>query len=163
MNADSHSSILAKLRNAVSEDEIIFSICQETGLDWPHAQALVEQEKLAHRAEIEASQVPIKSALALVFFIIGIILTIAPFIYLWLMLDMTQTLILVSTGQVRTSANTLVDLFIKRCLLLGWFQLPSIIFTTLVGVAMIYANLRFIQKLWSSRFHRTKAPPRSIP
>jgi len=145
MNSELHSTIFAKLQKAVPEDDIIFSVCKETDLDWNRAQALVEEVKKEHYGEIETSQVPLKSVLALVYFTLGIILIIAPFIYLWLMLDLTQTLILVATGQVRASDSEILNLIWRRCLLLGWFQIPSILFTAMTGVAIVLANLRYMR------------------
>jgi hypothetical protein len=111
MKKDINSYILTRLGRAASEDDVIYSICQKAGLDWEHAQALVEQVKNEHLDEIDTGQMPLKGALSSVF-------------------------------------------YASRCALLGWFQLPSIFFTMLVGVGIIGANIRYMSGIWENLFSR---------
>jgi hypothetical protein len=148
------SYILTRLFRAASEDDIIYSVCQKTGLNWKNAQALVQQVKNEHLAEIEDSQIPLKSLLAFVYYVIGVILMVGPIIYLWIMLDVTRTfLVFVSDGSTR-NAETALKLFMSRCALLSWFELPSIGFTVLVGLGIIQANLRYMRGIWETLFRK---------
>ena len=142
MEKNIRAGILAKLSRAAVEDELIYSVCQQTGLDWENARALVAQVKSEHRDQIEARQVPIKSLLALVFSASGLVLAVGPLIYLGIILDITGALVLMMTGGSSAPVETALQLFWNRCALLSWFQLPSILFTSLLGLAIVWANQR---------------------
>ncbi len=144
--------ILTRLFRAASEDDIIFSVCQKTGLDWEESKALVDQVKDEHFDEIEARQMPLKGLLSFLFFILGIILTIGPIIYLGIMIDFTGTLFTFVSGGPGRDLETLVKVLESRCVLLSWFELPSIIFTSLSGLAIIYGNLRYVRGTWITLF-----------
>lgn len=148
--------ILTRLSRAASDDEIIYSVCQKTGIGWDDAKALVEQVRDENLTEIEARQTPLKSLLSFVFFIMGIVLTFGPMVYLWIMLDVTSTfLVFVSSGFGADATNAL-KLLGSRCVLLSWFELPSIIFTMLAGIAIIIANLRSMRGAWEALFRKWK-------
>jgi hypothetical protein len=144
--------ILSKLFKTTSQDDIIYSVCQKTGLDWEDAQALVERVKDEHQEEIEARQMPVKSILAFGFYIAGIILIVAPLVYLWVMLDVSRMFLTFVTDP--TNAETALELFRRRCMLLGWFQLPSLFFSMAVGVGIINVNLRYMQGIWKTLFRK---------
>ena len=139
---------MTRLRRAASQDDLIYSVCQKTGLDWDQAQALVEQVRDEHLDEIETSQGPMKSLLSLVFFVVGVALTVAPVIYLGMMVDITHTILAFFSGEPGADFEALIRLLYYRCVLLSWFQLPSIIGTSLAGLAIIYANLRYVRGNW---------------
>jgi hypothetical protein len=145
---------VTRLGRAASEDDVIYSVCQETGLDWEQAQALVEQVKNEHLDEIDARQLPIKSALSSVFYLLGIALVVGPVIYLWIMLDVTRTFLVFVSKPSTVDAETAFKLLGSRCALLGWFELPSIFFTMLVGVGIIGANVRYMSGIWENLFSR---------
>ena len=144
--------ILTKLFRTASEDDIIYSVCQKTGLDWEAAQALVQQVKDEHREEIEARQIPVKSILAFGFYILGILLIVAPLVYLWIMLDVSKMFLTFVIDP--TNAETALELFGRRCALLGWFQLPSLFLTMAVGIGIINANLRYMRGIWETLFRQ---------
>jgi hypothetical protein len=154
MKKDINSYILTRLGRAASEDDVIYSVCQKTGLDWEHAQALVEQVKNEHLDEIDARQMPLKGALSSVFYLFGIALIVGPVIYLWIMLDVTRTFLFFISNPSAVDAETAYKLIASRCALLGWFQLPSIFFTMLVGVGIIGANIRYMSGIWETLFSR---------
>jgi hypothetical protein len=58
MKKDITAYILTRLSRAASEDDLTYSVCQRTGLDWEGAQALVTQVKNEHLEEIEVQQTP---------------------------------------------------------------------------------------------------------
>jgi len=149
-----HSYIVTRLGRAASEDDVIYSVCQETGLDWEQAQALVEQVKNEHLDEIDARQLPIKSALSSVFYLLGIALVVGPVIYLWIMLDVTRTFLGFISNPSTADAGMAFKLLGSRCALLGWFELPSIFFTMLVGVGIIGANIRYMSGIRETLFSR---------
>ena len=154
MKKDLHSYIVTRLGRAASEDDVIYSVCQETDLDWEQAQTLVEQVKNDHHEEIDARQLPVKSALSSAFYLLGIALIVGPIIYLWIMLDVTRTFLVFISNPSTVDAETAFKLVASRCALLGWFQLPSIFFTMLVGVGIIGANIRYMRGIWETLFSR---------
>ncbi len=149
--------ILARLSRAASEDEVIYSVCQKTGLGWADAQALVEQIKDENLSEIESRQAPLKNLLSIIFFIMGIVLTLGPMVYLWVMLDVTSTFFVFVSSGFSADAETALKLLGSRCVLLSWFELPSIIFTIMVGIAISIGNLRYMRGAWKALFRKWKA------
>lgn len=148
--------ILTRLSRAASEDEIIYSVCQKTGWGWEDAQAMVEQVKGENLTEIESRQAPLKSLLSFVFLIMGIILTLGPMFYLWIMLDVTSTFLVFVSSGFSADAETALKLLGSRCVLLSWFEIPSIIFTMMAGLAIIIANLRAMRGVWEAFFRKWK-------
>jgi hypothetical protein len=144
--------ILTRLSGASSEDEIIYSVCQKTGLGWKDAQTLVEQVRDDNQIEIETRQIPIKSGLSLIFFALGVILTIGTLINLWIMLDVTSTFLVFVSNGFNASTETAIKLLASRCVLLGWFELPSIIFTFMVGITICIANIQYMRGAWGRIF-----------
>ena len=146
--------ILTSLSRTVSEDDLIFSVCQKTGWGWEKAQTLVEEVKREHQAEIEARQIPIKSLLAFMFYALGIALTLVPIIYLWTLLNITSMLVsLLSGGLTPVTAYLLIR---SRCLIMSWFELPSLFFTMAVGIGIIQANLQYMRGIWEGYFRKWK-------
>ena len=156
MKKDITAYILTRLFRAASEDDIIYSVSQKTGLDWESAQALVAQVKNEHSEEIDARQTPIRSLLSSIFLILGIILIVGPIIYLWVMLDVTKTFLMFMSSPSTINAETAFKLIGSRCALLSWFQLPSIIFPILVGLGIIYVNLQSVSGIWEALFRKWK-------
>jgi hypothetical protein len=156
MKKDITAYILTRLTKAASEDDIIYSVSQRTGLDWESAQALVAQVKDEYSEEIDARQIPIKSLLSSVFLILGIILIVGPILYLWVMLDVTRTFLMFMSSPSTVTAETAFKIIGSRCALLGWIQLPSIIFPIPIGIGIIYANLQSISGIWEALFRKWK-------
>jgi hypothetical protein len=140
-----HSYILSKLTNAESEDDLIYSICQETGLNWDEARSLMENEQKEHLAEIKARQLPFRGILCLVFSIVGFVATIGPMAYLWYMLDMTRAIASVLTDGTVSNVNTALMIMGSRCTLMSWFEIPTMFFTSLVGIGIIVANIQYMR------------------
>jgi hypothetical protein len=148
MEEDITAYILTKLSRQAPEDDLIYSVCQKTGLDWGSAQELVEQVRNEHAEDIETSQIHLKTLLSFFFYAVGFALTLGPIIYLWFMLDFTNLLLTVVSGQSKADPETVFQLIRGRCLLLGWLELPSILFTTMVGIAIIIVNGRYMGDIW---------------
>ena len=146
--------ILTSLTRTTSEDDIILSVCQKTGWGWEKAQALIEEVKRDHQVEIEARQIPLKSFLAFMFYALGILLTIGPIIYLWILLNITNMLAsLLSGGLTPVTAYALIR---SRCLIMSWFELPSLFFTMAVGIGIIQANLQYLRGIWEGYLRKWK-------
>ena len=156
MKPDITSYIIRRLSRAAIEDDIIYAVCQRTGMDWEDAQALVAQVQHEHREEIEARQTPIKGLLTGVFFVLGAMLTVMPVIYLCTMFDVTRTFLMFLSSPSTMNMETAIQLFLRRCALLSWFELPSIIFSILVGLAILYANLQPMIEVWETLFRERK-------
>lgn len=148
--------VLTSLSRTVSEDDIIYSVCQRTGLDWENAQALVADIKNEYIEEIDSRQIPIRSLLSSVFLILGIVLIVGPILYLWVMLDVTRTFLMFMSSPSTINAETAFKLIESRCALLSWFQLPVIVFPILVGLGIIYANLQSMSEIWVTLFRKWK-------
>jgi hypothetical protein len=157
MEEEISAYILTKLTRQTPEDDLIYSVCQKTGLDWGNAQALVEQVKNEHLEEIESSQIPLKTLLSFVFYVVGILLTVGPLIYLWFMLDFTRIVLEFLSGGFKADPGKAFELIGSRCLLMGWLELPSILFTTMVGVAIIIVNGRYMGDVWEIVLRKWKA------
>src|SRR5512135_3133132 len=93
MNEPIHDYILNRLSEETPENDLIYSVCQKTELNWKQAQALVEQVKNEHSVEIEDAHLALKALLSFSLYILGILVTLAPIVYLWAMLDLTGTLL----------------------------------------------------------------------
>jgi len=156
MKSNIKAYILTRLSRAASDDDIIYSVCQRTGLDWNDAQALVALVKNEHTEEIDVRQTPIKSLLSSAFVLLGIVLIVGPILYLWVMLDVTSTFLLFMSNPSAMNAENAFRLLGSRCALLGWFQLPSILFPILVGLGIIYTNLQSMSRIWEILFRRWK-------
>jgi len=83
------SYILKRLSRAASEDDLIYSVCQKTGLMWEDGQALVEQVKNEHLTEIEAKQTPLRSLISLQW--VSSLLSAFGIFYLWLLSANSRT------------------------------------------------------------------------
>jgi len=146
MNEQIHDYVVSKISSAASDDDIIYSICQEKGFNWEEASQLVEQVKEEHNDDIATRQAPIKMFLSIVFFILGIVLVIGPILYLWNMLDMLRVLSEFLNG--RGGTQSAIKLLQSRCLLLNWFELPSWFSLIALGAAIFAANIQYIQEFW---------------
>jgi hypothetical protein len=144
-----HSYILTRLFRAASEDDVVFSVCQRTGMSWEEARVLVNQEKKEHLAEIETRHIPLMVFLSVIFTITGIILTIGPVIYLWRMLDTTRALTVLLSGENVDRVETAFTILQSRCVLLSWFELPSIAFAIFLGIGIIVANIQYMRDFWT--------------
>ena len=156
MKSDITTNIVRRLSRAAVEDDIIYAVCQRTGMNWEDAQALVAQVQHEHREEIEARQTPIKGLLTGVFFVLGAMLTVMPVIYLWILFDVTRTFLMFLSSPSTMNMETVIQLFLQRCALLSWFELPSIIFSILIGLAIFYVNLRTMIEVWGYMFRNGK-------
>lgn len=156
MKSDITTYIVRRLSRAASEDDIIYAVCQKMGMEWDDAQALVAQVQHEHREEIDARQTPIKGLLTWVFIVLGTMLIVGPVIYLWAMFDVTQTFLMFLSSPSTMNMETAIQLFLRRCALLSWFELPSIIFSILVGLAILYTNLQPMMEVWGTLFRNGK-------
>jgi hypothetical protein len=145
-----HELILSKLAGDALEDDIIYEICQQAGVKWVEARSMLEEIKGDHTPEIEMRQFPIKGILTFVFVLLGIILILEPAIYLWSMLGITDIFLDVVSGRSRVNGETILMLVRSRCLLMSWFELPSILFAIMVGVAIIIVNIRSLGDTWKN-------------
>lgn len=147
-----HDFILKKLVGDTSEDEIIYEVCDQTGMDWPAARALVDEIKNEHTTDIVAGQIPIQSALAGVYALIGILLIVGALVYLYIILDVTQTFFTFISGKVEMNLTTLSRLLGMRCALTSWFELPSIFSAILLGIFIVRKNYQFLRQAWVTFF-----------
>jgi len=156
MKSDITTYIVRRLSRAASEDDIIYAVCQKMGMEWDDAQALVAQVQHEHREEIDARQTPIKGLLTGVFIALGMMLIVGPVIYLWAMFDVTQTFLMFLSSPSTMNMETAIQLFLRRCALLSWFELPSLIFCILIGLAILHANLQPMIEVWGAVFRKGK-------
>jgi hypothetical protein len=145
-----HELILSKLSSDVPDEDIIFEICQRAGVKWAEACSMLEEIKGDHAPEIEIRQFPIKGLLTFVFVLLGMLLILGPAIYLWLILGITDIFLDVVTGRSRVNGETILMLVRSRCVLMSWFELPSILFTIMVGVGIVVVNVKDLGETWKN-------------
>lgn len=148
MDEKIHEYILSRLSGDVPDDDIIFEICQQAGMKWVEARSMLEEVKGDHAPEIEIRQIPIKGLFTFVFVLLGMILILGPAIYLWSMLGITDIFLDAVSGRSRVNAETILILVRSRCVLMSWFELPSILFTIMVGVGIVVVNVKFLGDAW---------------
>lgn len=73
--------VLEQLGKHVSRDNLIFDICQRTGLDWNHVSNFVAQVEQTHASKIARKQSPVLFIIALGIFIGGIYLAGGALLY----------------------------------------------------------------------------------
>jgi hypothetical protein len=151
-----HSYILAKLSRAASDDDVIYAVCEKSGLGWDEAKSLVEKEKEEHAGYIDFRQLPLMISLSVVFSILGIVLAIGPVIYLWNMLDVTRAFLMLFSSGTASGMDIAVKFLFNRCLLLSWFELPAIIFATMTGIGILIANVQYVRDVWRLFLRRQK-------
>lgn len=142
MDEKLHEYILSRLSGDAPEDDIILSICEHTGLDWQSVHALVDEVKSDHQPEIEKRQFPLLGLLSIVFVVLGLILVLGPVFYLWSILGITGVFMDAISGQNNVDVGTVLYLIRGRCALMSWFELPSILFAMMTGVAVIIVNIK---------------------
>lgn len=147
-----HDFILKKLVGNTSDDEIIYQVCDETGMDWETARTLVDGIRAEHNMDIVVGQIPIKSAISVVYAVVGILLIVGPLIYLYIILDVTHTFVAFISGGVEMSLDTLTRLLGMRCALLSWFELPTIFCVILLGFAIVKKNYQYLIEAWTTLF-----------
>lgn len=154
MDEPTHAFIMEKLSGAVPEDDIIFALCQQMNLDWEAAGTLVRQVKEEHAGEIQARQMPLKGALAVVFLIFGVLLIVMPIIYLLSILDVLRLVFNQLNGSAALDPQTVIALIRNRCALLNWYEVPGAVFCVMLGAAVIAANIRAMRDTWRELFFR---------
>ncbi len=154
-----HTLILSKLSGATSDDDIVFEVCQQTGLTWEAARALVDEVKGDHDTEIEIRQFPIKGLLSIVFVALGVILILEPAIHLWSVLGLTEVIVKGISTRNGPTVDTVIMLIQSRCSLLSWFELPSIAFTMMTGTAIIFVNVKYAGETWQNLMYMLQRKP----
>jgi hypothetical protein len=150
MDDNIHEYILTRLSGDAPEDDILFDICQQAGVKWDEARAMLEEVKGDHTPEIERRQFPVLGLVSFVFVILGIVLVLGPVFYLWSILGISGVFLDAISGSSRVNVGTVLYLIRGRCALLSWFQLPSILFTMLTGAAIIIVNIRSLGDAWKN-------------
>jgi hypothetical protein len=144
MDEQLHEYILSRLSGDVLEDDIILSVCEQTGMDWQSVRALVDEVKSDHEPEIELRQFPVMGLVSIVFMVLGLILLLGPVFYLWSILGISKIFLDAISGASRVNVETVLYLIRVRCALMSWFELPSILFTMMTGVAVIIVNFKYL-------------------
>ena len=148
------AEVLKRLARAAPEDEIVYSVCKMTGWGWDEALEFMRLVAQEHPAEIAARQIALKSVLAVVFALLGAGMIVGPLVYLVNMLDVTGAFAAFLASWFNGGLDTAFELVRQRCLLLGWLELPGIIFTMAAGAAILYGNIRYARDAWLTLFRR---------
>ncbi len=160
MDEKTHEFILSELSGENKEDDIIYSVCQMAGVGWEEARSMVEEVKEDHSSEIEIRQIPVKGMAAIVFIALGVILILEPAIHLWSVLGLTEVIVKGLTTRNGLSVETIITLIQRRCSLLSWFELPSIVFTMMTGAAIIFLNIKYAGETWQNLMYMLQRKPR---
>lgn len=75
-------TIIRRLASHSDEDDLIYAICAEHHLDWNTARTLVEKIKVEGEEKITARQVPLKTLLAVMTLLIGLVIFIVSILFL---------------------------------------------------------------------------------
>ncbi len=160
MDEKTHEFILSELSGENKEDDIIYSVCQMTGVGWEEARAMVEEVKAEHSSDIEIRQFPIKGMLAIVFIALGVILVLEPAVHLWSVLGLTEAIVKGLSAPNGPTIEAIIMLIQSRCALLSWFELPSILFTMMTGAAIIFINVKYAAETWKNLMYVVQSKPR---
>jgi hypothetical protein len=152
MDEQLHEYILSRLSAEAPDDDIILSVCEQTGKDWESVRALVEEVKTEHEPDIEKRQFPVMGMLSIVFVVLGSILVLGPVFYLWSILGITSVFMESISGKSSVDVGTILYLIRGRCALLSWFELPSILFAIMTGVAVIIVNIKTLGEYCGNLF-----------
>jgi hypothetical protein len=112
----------------------------------------VDEIKNEHTTDIVASQIPIQSAVSVVYAVLGILMIVGPIIYLYIILDVTRTFAAFFSGKVEMSLTNLSKILGMRCALTSWFELPSIFSAILLGIFIVRKNYQFLRQAWVTFF-----------
>lgn len=129
--------IVKRLSEGQDFNDLVLDICNQTGMKWPEAQALVNRIHIGHRGEIAKKQSPLLVAIALTMFIGGIgILGYELFIVMTLVVNYMQ---------IGKDPLILLDLA-------SYFPNYVILFLegTPIAIAMILGSLLGMSQVWSS-------------
>ena len=135
--------ILERTVAGEDRDDIIFDICQQTGLHWDTVEALLQQVVEEQQSQITLRQSPLLVLLALATFLGG-----------WISLGVAAvksydflSTVLFTKNAVVTTVGVAAYFVEYLPYLAGWIT---------VGVGMILGSLLGMQKIWEAIFDRFK-------
>ena len=70
-NAELERQIIERLENGENKDDIILDLCENANMNWPQAEAMVEEVRAENQAHIALAQSPLLVSIALIIFIGG--------------------------------------------------------------------------------------------
>jgi hypothetical protein len=150
------SFILERSGKSFNHDEIITELCENTGLTWGEAEALVVQVQAENQATIARHQFPLMFFVALVIFTTGLLLTGYGIYGIFLNFspqgsmpdDLTTYFMpIIETGLDPFHALLLaISAYFKLIL----YFLISPISLTFLGIAMLIGSLVGMRKTWSA-------------
>ena len=103
---------------------------------------------------VQSDQIPEIPDPGLWFALLGAGMIVGPLVYLVNMLDVTGAFAAFLASGFNGGLDTAFELVRQRCLLLGWLELPGILFTMAAGAAILYGNIRYARDAWVTLFRR---------
>lgn len=140
--------ILKHLNDADDPNDIIFDICEKSGLAWPEAEALVRGIQEEHADDINVHQAPLLTAIAFVTFVGGLAV-LAYGIYPIVLAAIT----LLQQGNIQSLLRSQEFSFVMNFMVrTGINPFIAIFF----GTAMVLGSLLGMQDMWVSLLSRLK-------
>ncbi len=140
--------ILKRLSDADDPNDIIFDLCEKSGLSWPEAEALVRGIQEEHGDDIAVHQSPLLTAIAFATFVCGLAV-LAYGIYPIVLAVIT----LIQQGNFQSLLRSQeFSFFVNFMVRTGINPFIAIFF----GAAMILGSLLGMQDVWVSLLSRLK-------
>jgi hypothetical protein len=137
-------NIVDRLENGESKDDIILDLCESENMNWPEAEATLEQIQADNQHHITLTQSPLLVSIALIIFVGGaglIVYSIHDLILKYLLFRQADA----ATGGMGTAFG-----FIGYLVLTGEGLLAS----GFLGIAMLIGSLRGMTDVWTAIFGR---------
>ena len=141
-NAELEKQIIERLENGENKNDIILDLCENANMNWPQAEAMVEEVHAENQAHITLAQSPLLVSIALIIFIGGAGIIIYSAYDLFVMYSVFCDLY-APTNPSGLAAGFLWYLFLNGEGLLGM---------TILGTAMMIGSLRGMENVWTAIF-----------
>ena len=141
-NAELEKQIIERLENGENKNDIILDLCENANMNWPQAEAMVEEVHAENQAHIALAQSPLLVSIALIIFIGGAGIIIYSAYALFVMYSVFRDLY-APTNPSGVAMGFLWYLFINGEGLLGM---------TILGTAMMIGSLKGMENVWTAIF-----------
>ncbi len=147
MEPDQNSEfIISQLSKGVKPGDIIFDLCQKTGISWPEAEKLLNQVRSDKSREIEGRQFPLMFALALAIFLGGMGMLIYGGYGIFSQITLISSS-LQSTSQLDQNLDALQKIYL---VFVSIYQVAATdLFYLLLGAGMVLGSLIGMRDVWA--------------
>jgi hypothetical protein len=140
-NVELEENLVERLENGENKDDIILHLCETAGMNWPEAEAMVEQIRERKKNHIVLAQSPVLVLIALVTFLGGAgLATFSAYNILVIFLSYLNA----TSGSIG-AIGMILYLFTYGGYLWG---------VALLGLGMMIGSLRGMQDIWAAIFEK---------